>query len=497
MELKMYKLYLLDDEPFILEGLKYIIDWEEYGFDVVGTSSNGEDGFNFIKNEDVDLIITDIMMPKMTGLELISNLKKINHNAKFIVLSAFQEFQYAKEAISMGAENYLTKPIDEDELIQTIEGVKKKIEKIKLEKVDTKIFKNDLILKLICNKNNDGVLDRLRLEGVNLNYKNLCVVILEFAEGGNINNNILNHIDNLNYEYCVNLQNQILIIMDKESINKDTLRNLKDDLSSITNEQIYISRGKYVDSIDNLNCSYQSAKDIHEYKLVYPNISWIREYKEKSYNLENIDYIDFNHLKKLLLNKDNKESLNYIESIFSQLKKDENLTVKQIKTKSIEVFLNVYNYFNDSKIIKGLDLYLEKVINSVNLDQIQLELNNMIKHRQSKLEETDDSISPIILKLLRNIEENYSKDLNLKEISETYNINSIYLGQLFQKETGILFSDYLNNFRVNKAKNLLVETSLKAAEIGELVGYANKNYFYRKFKDIVGITPSEWRKINL
>lgn len=493
----MYKLYLLDDEPFILEGLKYIIDWEEYGFDVVGTSNNGEDGFNFIKNEDVDLIITDIMMPKMTGLELISNLKKINHNAKFIVLSAFQEFQYAKEAISMGAENYLTKPIDEDELIQTIEEVKKKIEKVKLEKVDTKILKNDLILKLICNKNNDGVLDRLRLEGVNLNYKNLCVVILEFAEGGNINNLILNHIDNLNYEYCVNLQNQILIIMDKESANKDVLRSLKDDLSSTTNEQIYISRGKYVDSIENLNCSYQSAKDIHEYKLVYPNISWIREYKEKSYNLENIDYIDFDHLKKLLLNKDNKESLNYIESIFSKLKKDENLTVKQIKTKSIEVFLNVYNYFNDSKIIKGLDLYLEKVINSVNLDQIQIELNNMIKHRQSKLEETDDSISPIILKLLRNIEKNYSKDLNLKEISETYNINSIYLGQLFQKETGILFSDYLNNFRVNKAKNLLVETSLKAAEIGELVGYANKNYFYRKFKDIVGITPSEWRKINL
>lgn len=493
----MYKLYLLDDEPFILEGLKYIIDWEEHGFDVVGTSSNGEDGFNFIKNEDVDLIITDIMMPKMTGLELISNLKKINHNAKFIVLSAFQEFQYAKEAISMGAENYLTKPIDEDELIQTIEEVKKKIEKIKLEKVDTKIFKNDLILKLICNKNNDEVLDRLKLEGVNLNYKSLCVVIVEFAEDVNINNLILNHIDNLDYEYCVNLQNQILIIMDKESVNKDALRNLKDDLSSIINEQIYISRGKYVDSIDNLNCSYQSAKDIHEYKLVYPNISWIREYKEKSYNLENIDYIDFDHLKKLLLNKDNKESLNYIESIFSKLKNDENLTVKQIKTKSIEVFLNVYNYFNDSKIIKGLDLYLEKVINSVNLDQIQIELNNMIKHRQSKLEETDDSISPIILKLLRNIEKNYSKDLNLKEISETYNINSIYLGQLFQKETGILFSDYLNNFRVNKAKNLLVETSLKAAEIGELVGYANKNYFYRKFKDIVGITPSEWRKINL
>lgn len=493
----MYKLYLLDDEPFILEGLKYIIDWEEYEFEIVGTSGNGEDGFDFIKSEDIDLIITDIMMPKMTGLELISNLKKINHNAKFIVLSAFQEFQYAKEAISMGAENYLTKPIDEEELIQTIEEVKKKIEKSKLEEVDKKRLENDLILKLICNKNNDDILHRLKMEGIKFHDKSFCVVIVEFTEGFNINDSLLSYFDNLNYKYCINFQNQILIIMDKESVNSDGLVNLKDELSNITNEKIYISRGKYIDSIDHLKRSYKSAKEIHEYKSVYPNISWIREYKERPYKLENIDYVDFEYLRKLLLDKDNKKALNYIESIFSKLKKDENLTAKQIKTKSIEVFLNVYNYFNDSKIIKGLDLYLEKVINSSNLEQIQRELNNMIRHRQSKLEETDDSISPIILKLLRNIEKNYSKDLNLKETSENYNINSIYLGQLFQKETGILFSDYLNNFRINKAKLLLIETSLKAAEIGELVGYANKNYFYRKFKDIVGITPSEWRKINL
>ena len=87
--------------------------------------------------------------------------------------------------------------------------------------------------------------------------------------------------------------------------------------------------------------------------------------------------------------------------------------------------------------------------------------------------------------------------MNLKEISDILNINSIYLGQLFQKEIGILFSDYINNFRINKAKDLLSNTSLKASEIGELVGYSNKNYFYRKFKSIVGITPSEWRKLNL
>ena len=127
----------------------------------------------------------------------------------------------------------------------------------------------------------------------------------------------------------------------------------------------------------------------------------------------------------------------------------------------------------------------------------QFELISMIKFMHTKLDNTQESISPVIIKLLNHIEKNYQKDLNLKEISDSLNINSIYLGQLFQKEIGILFSDYINNFRINKAKDLLVNTSLKVSEIGELVGYYNKNYFYRKFKSIVGITPSEWRKLNL
>lgn len=127
--MKLYKVYLLDDEPFILEGLKYILHWEEYGFEIVGSSSNGEDGFNNIINKDIDLIITDIMMPKMTGLELISKLKKEKYNTNFLVLSAFQEFKYAKEAISMGAENYLLKPINTEELSNNLKSIYQKIKK--------------------------------------------------------------------------------------------------------------------------------------------------------------------------------------------------------------------------------------------------------------------------------------------------------------------------------------------------------------------------------
>lgn len=498
--MKMYKVYLLDDEPFILEGLKYIIDWEEFGFEIAGTASNGKDGLNDILSKDIDLIITDIMMPKMTGLELMSRLKDAKYDAAFIVLSAFQEFQYAKEAISIGAENYLIKPIDTEELEKTIKSVINKLKKKDDENLNSKIVNNEFMLKLIYSEDNESLVRKLESKGIDSDQGEICVVIVDTKDN---KINITSIFENTNVykdyknRYCVTVENQLLIIFHKEEIENDILIKFKDEISESTGDKVYISRGKYIKNLKNLNYSFSTAKEIHEYKSVYPNISWIREYKECTSYKTNLSYIQSEKLKKILMDKDYNKTISYVEDVFSNLKSDDDLTPKQIKTKSIEVFLSVYNHFNDSKLMKGLENYLENVISTNSLEEIEKQLIDMIRYMQSKLEQTKESISPVILKLLGYIEDNYFYDLNLKEISDDYNINSIYLGQLFQKETGILFSDYLNNFRINKAKNLLTETSLKAAEIGELVGYANKNYFYRKFKGIVGITPSEWRKINL
>ena len=299
------------------------------------------------------------------------------------------------------------------------------------------------------------------------------------------------------YLYCIENKSKAVFIIDGKFNDEyiEELTNIKNQIIDLIDDIVYISLGQVIKDLEYINTSYESAKDISEYKIIYPNISWIKEYKEK--NNKNIDIdIDFEDLKSLLINKDFANASLYIESKFNKLKEDD-LNPKKIKAKVLEVFLNVYNYINESKLMKNLSIYLENAINKNTIDGIQLELINMIKFMQTKLENTQESISPVIIKLLDHIEKNYQKDLNLKEISDSLNINSIYLGQLFQKEIGILFSDYINNFRINKAKDLLVNTSLKASEIGELVGYSNKNYFYRKFKSIVGITPSEWRKLNL
>lgn len=491
----MYKVYLLDDEPFILEGLKYIVDWEDYGFEIVGSANNGEDGLKEILSMDIDLVLTDIMMPKMTGLELIDNLIKLNYHTNFIVLSAFQEFEYAKKAISMGAENYILKPIDSEELEKSIINIKKKLKENESRSKDKEVVDNSLLLKIITEKDYENINYLKEKLKYNDEYR---VGIIELKDKEKDINKVLKEIPDINkYIYCIENKSKAVFIIDGKFNDEyiEGLTNIKNQITDLICDIVYISLGQVIKDLKDINTSYESAKDISEYKIIYPNISWIKEYKEKNNEIIQLD-MDFEELKTLLINKDfNKASL-YIDSKFNQLKKDD-LNPKKIKSKALEVFLNVYNYINELKLMNNLSIYLENAVSKNTIDEIQLELINMIKFMQIKLENTQESISPVIIKLLDHIDQNYHRDLNLKEISDRLNINSIYLGQLFQKEIGILFSDYINNFRINKAKDLLANTSLKASEIGELIGYSNKNYFYRRFKSIVGITPSEWRKLNI
>ncbi|MGL4911686.1 MAG: response regulator [Romboutsia sp.] len=496
----MHKVYLLDDEPMILEGLRYIIPWEEYGFEIVGSAKNGQEGYEEIINKEVDLIVSDIMMPKMTGLELIERLKKENYKAKFIVMSAFQEFEYAKKAIEIGAENYLLKPIDEDELSNNIKNIQEILRKESKQKKERKLIENNYILDIFKNESIENIDNKLEELGVNTysEHEKFCAVIVEVKNSSKDIEAILSDKSKeYGFLFCVESNSKAVILLSiKEHKNViEKLTDIKNEYISNDGATVYISIGRKINKISELNKSYKTAEEVSEFKMVYPNISWIKEYKEENCYSSNINK-EIEEIKDIIMDKNYTETLEIIKALFAKVK-EESTSPKVIKLKAIEIFLNVYNYFNDSKIIKGLNEYLERVINKDTVDDIEDEVINMIMFMQSKLKNTEESISPIIIKLLQHIEKNYKNDLNLKEISEKLNVNAIYLGQLFQKETGILFSDYINNFRVNRAKELLIDTSLKASEIGDLVGYANKNYFYRKFKDLVGITPSEWRKINI
>ena len=408
----MYKVYLLDDEPFILEGLKYIVDWKDYGFEIVGFANNGEEGLKEILSMDIDLVITDIMMPKMTGLELIENLINSNYQTNFIVLSAFQEFEYAKKAISMGAQNYILKPIDTEELEKSIISIKSKLKEKENRNKDKEVVNNSVLLKLITDKdyeNIDYIKEKLKY---NVEYR---VGIIELKNKDKDIHKVLKVIPDMKkYLYCIENKSKAVFIIDGKSNDEyiEELTNIKNQIIDLIDDIVYISLGQIVKDLKDINISYECAKDISEYKIIYPDISWIKEYKEK--NNKNIDIdIDFEDLKYLLINKDFDNASLFIESKFNQLKEDD-LNPKKIKAKALEVFLNVYNYINESKLMKNLSIYLENVIKKNTIDEIQFELISMIKFMHTKLDNTQESISPVIIKLLNHIEKNYQKDLKLK-----------------------------------------------------------------------------------
>lgn len=120
----MLRVLLVDDEPFILQGIKMLIDWEQEGFEIAGMAANGKEAIAFLEQEEVDLIIADIRMPEMTGLELLETIKREKlSNAYFVILSGYADFEYARRAMQNECTEYLLKPIDREMLLKLLEKV--------------------------------------------------------------------------------------------------------------------------------------------------------------------------------------------------------------------------------------------------------------------------------------------------------------------------------------------------------------------------------------
>ena len=174
----MYKVMLADDENLILQGLENIIEWEELGLEIVNKASNGQEAIDKFKENPVDIVVTDINMPQVTGLELLKELKKINSDVKFIILSGYDDFSYAKKAIELGVENYMLKPIDEEELEKTLKNT---INKIKQEKEENKssLGKHNILIKLIKGKLDQGEIEENKeCFYMNLNSERYSLCIL-------------------------------------------------------------------------------------------------------------------------------------------------------------------------------------------------------------------------------------------------------------------------------------------------------------------------------
>lgn len=390
----MLKVLLVDDEPFIVQGLSALIDWEKEGFEIVGTAGNGSEAVEFLKSNPVDLILADIKMPVMNGLEFLKYIRETHlSEAFFVILSGYGDFTYAKEAIKWQCTDYILKPIQKSQLLALLSKVKQMQQDKKEES------------------------ERIRKIGKAYFVQQMQTLLL-----GRQEETAAPETDNLLY-YSKEQKNPSGIVVSHKKI-EDLLRSVEE------NDKKRIE--------DNVAAIYEEMNEAGmNPELVQMNMNYLL-YRLVSLAMEQDDSV----------NQD--EVLQYIcENAFQ---------VHMIRG-SLSHFRRFVMEYAD---------YL-----------VQLRQN---------------APRGVLLDVEGEIRKNYAENLTLKELGKKYFVNSAYLGQMFRKKYGVSFKEYLNNYRIERAAEILLRTDDKIYLVAEEVGYRDLDYFINRFIQSKGCTPTTYRK---
>ena len=504
----MYKVLLADDEPLITLGLQALVDWEDYGFEIVYTAESGEEALAYLQEHQIDLLITDIRMLEMSGLELIVEAKNSQPRMKSIVLTGYQEFDYIKEGLRLGIENYLVKPVDEEELLLSVQNIGRKLNLASVEEAhipsedSITLMDNTLWRFLNGEIEKNDCLERLAFYNIEFHepYYAVSILSFEYFQDTVVTKRIRDFIEEQYNAVCLYSPNQELIVifggMSKQDVvnqNQCLVENLGD--SQWGTGSFYVSMGRTISAIEALEESFSLARE-HNLMQLYlePNvlisdglaINRQEEVKRKQEFKES--------LVKALLHAD-EGALDMIDVFLDSVTKKSKYISPQVAKKYV---LDMMSYIHYSIQPDELPLYtasVERMVYATTIQQLKVILQEYCQELMLTIQNKGHMRSPIVQNVLNYIHTHYDEGLSLKTLGQQFHVNTIYLGQLFQKEVGVVFSDYLNHYRLEKAKELLKTSHFRAGEIGKKVGYSDSTYFYKQFRRVVGITPSEWRKI--
>ncbi|MEZ0536457.1 response regulator [Caldicellulosiruptoraceae bacterium PP1] len=502
----MYRVLLVEDEIFVREGIKSLIDWGSIGFSICGEASHGKEALKILQKESFDVIITDIKMPEMNGLELIEEInKRFSQIPKIIIISGYNEFEFARTALKYNVKNYILKPLDELEIIETMKKVSDEINKDKQEKVQNDKYR-------LLNKNNEFLKYLEKSDSIDINYlldndfrkdKNNLVMLSK------VNKNDKYDIDNLLYNLVYNLKQA-----EKGNINLDIFCDHNLNIyffaksKTLNNLQIIEKIYRYLTNNiqEDITIIYETIDDISKIRNTCNKLLKLLDYlcfyeKTGIFNSNEINcFIQIAKLdEKSLINNTIK---NIEQNNVSKIKEDvtlfidkcfqEKISIEVIRGYINLVIIELLEYFQiyDFELDEFLAVFDEKsskkkVINTLN--DLCLKILEIYKNQ------IQNSNNAIIKKIERYINENFSKDITIKEMSREFYMNPIYLGQLFKKQFGMNFNKYLHTIRVEMAKRMLTNSNKKVYEIAKEVGYKDPEYFSMKFEEVTGMTPSNYR----
>ncbi len=514
----MYKVLLADDEALIINGLKNLIDWEEIGLSIESTALNGEEALEKFNENPVDIIITDITMPKLNGLELIKAVKSINDKVKFIILSGYDEFSYAKQALCLGIENYILKPINEEELQATLLNTAEKLNKAQKKPMDVKeleILRENILYRWVVNSISSYELEeRSSVLNIDLSCDFYTANIIKLNKDGQSTDNLrkayeyIKEFEKIHKGLAVfnDLEGNIVAVYgsNEDETSEEKLSYFFEDIIKGINSKFsvdaFVTLGSTEKNFKEVYKSYNAALEMQDYLLLhgYNKVISYKHYKEED-NIKDIEKnIDLVEFRRAILNKDGKEAETCIDKVYNKLCSHEDVTPEILQNVSIKMMIIIRKLASELNVSnEEYDKDLKKLILDICNIKTMEKLKSKIKKESLELidrvNKNSGDMSPVIQQVLSYIKNNYHEEISLKTLSQKYNINPSYLGQIFHKEVGEPFSDFLNKVKNEKAKELLLTTNIKVNDIAKMVGYVDTSYFYRKFKDYFGVSPSTLR----
>lgn len=504
------KILIVEDEVGSREGLSELLGRLSEDYIVIGKASDGEEGVKLAQELKPDLIFADIDMPKLNGLDMIGKIKEENFDPFVVILSGYSDFKYAQKGISLGISEYLLKPITYSNLKNIMVEMNRKISQKNYGNERT-MAKDELLKNILLNKRKDikksiefilknideaknMYLINIYLDGKQEDENQLMLQeIYKFVEHYNIKTFFYSFIDEYSYlTVFINYQIELseLTKMLKYNLLFSARKNKLSDISIS-----FLHLNKFNDIIDSL----EKLKSLSKWFIILGTETIVTEQLISSMKISNCIYPRNIENEALLAIKDNDfdKLFKLNEKLIQHFKIDlfspnQIIDLCENYVFSILIFLKGINnnYYNELK----NERFLDEIKHCNTIDKLKSKLDLLVQSICKRYVDNYTTISLPVRKTMNYINEYYNDKISLEEIASKMNITPEYLSRLFTKEIGKSFSDYLKEYRIEKAKKLLNSFGIKVYEVAEQVGYSDPKYFCKIFKDVTGISPKEYMK---
>lgn len=512
----MIKVLLVDDEVFARKGLSALIPWSDLGYEIVGEADDGEEALKLIEALRPDVVVTDIRMPVMDGLKLIGHIREQGADSpKFIIISGYNDFKYAQQAVRYGVQDFILKPIDEDEMSGALTRIKELLEK---EREGRGAPRSELDAATL-----DGWASGAGSEadaaayGIRPDAEYACLLIernnrfgghdresgdrsaeLKRSLGGHLaleRQSKLYDVDGSTFGLLVAAESPGGAACDWETLATTLLWAMPGDVRP--HMRVYV--GKPGIGAAGAAESHRTAKEAMQYKyalderqaIVYEQtapFTLCYRQSDSKLNAELMEAVE---------EADEPAMLAAIDKLF------ETFTRQRFAPESVQAAV-ASCVLGVTRVVRELEGDENELASLKAMMQWSNEPKTLAGLKDMIVAFVQESVAYIadkrksrakggIHKVKQYIESHYHQNMSLKSISKTFFMNPVYLGQLFKKTYGVYFNDFLLDIRIQEAKRLLRQTDLKVYEVAERVGFGNPDYFVTQFEKVEHKTPTEYK----